>query len=160
MGSGKTTVGQLLAQKLNVQYHDLDDIIIEMAGKSIQQIFDDSGEAGFRQLEHAALMQSLNQEGILGTGGGTPIQDANFELLRSRDVPVILLDVLPETIMKRLSNDTNRPLARKLGVSGLITLKGERDDRYEQVSDFRIATDDLTPLEVVAAVINKLVVEH
>ncbi|EHO51879.1 shikimate kinase domain protein [Lentilactobacillus kisonensis F0435] len=50
MGSGKTTVGQLLAQKLNVQYHDLDDIIIEMAGKSIQQIFDDSGEAGFRQL--------------------------------------------------------------------------------------------------------------
>nr|WP_243674077.1 shikimate kinase [Lentilactobacillus kisonensis] len=81
-------------------------------------------------------------------------------MLRSRDVPVILLDVLPETIMKRLSNDTNRPLARKLGVSGLITLKGERDDRYEQVSDFRIATDDLTPLEVVAAVINKLVVEH
>jgi shikimate kinase len=149
MGSGKTTVGQLLAQQLDVPYHDLDDIIVAMAGKSIQQIFDENGEAAFRQLEHIALAQSLAQEGILGTGGGTPIQAANFSLLQKSNVPVILLDVLPETIMKRLKDDTGRPLAKELGLSGLVDLKSQRDDRYEQVSNYRIATDELTPIEIV-----------
>ncbi|MBU9789912.1 shikimate kinase [Lentilactobacillus sp. IMAU92037] len=160
MGSGKTTVGNLLAKKLKTPYHDLDDVIVEMAGKSIQQIFEESGEMAFRQLEHEALIQSLDQEGILGTGGGTPIQDMNFELLQNTKVPVILLDVLPETIMERLRDDTGRPLAQELGLTGLVTLKSERDERYEQVSDFRIATDGLKPTEVVEAISRKLFVNQ
>lgn len=152
MGSGKTTVGNLLAQKLNIPYHDLDDIIVERAGKSIKQIFADDGEPVFRQIEHEALEAALNDDGILGTGGGTPIQDTNFEMLRCTDIPVVLLDVMPETIISRLKDDTDRPLARQLGLDGLVDLKGQRDRRYEQVSDFRVATDDLTPLEVVETI--------
>ncbi|GAF35871.1 shikimate kinase I [Lentilactobacillus farraginis DSM 18382 = JCM 14108] len=70
MGSGKTTVGRLLANQIQVPYHDLDDVIVHRTGKSIQQIFDDEGEATFRMLEHDALMNSLGDEGILGTGAG------------------------------------------------------------------------------------------
>ncbi|MFD1126530.1 shikimate kinase [Lentilactobacillus raoultii] len=149
MGSGKTTVGRLLANQIQVPYHDLDDVVINRAGKSIQQIFDDEGEAMFRMLEHDALMNSLGDAGILGTGGGTPIQPANFELLCQTTVPVILLDVLPETILTQLKNDHDRPLAKKLGLEGLVELKRQRDDRYRQVSDIRIATDHLTPEQVV-----------
>ncbi len=156
MGSGKTTVGRLLANQIQVPYHDLDDVIVHRTGKSIQQIFDDEGEATFRMLEHDALMNSLGDEGILGTGGGTPIQPANFELLVQTTVPVILLDVLPETILARLRNDSGRPLAKKLGLAGLIDLKHQRDNRYNRVSDIRIATDHLTPEQVVEKIMQEL----
>ncbi|MGF2385319.1 shikimate kinase [Lentilactobacillus otakiensis] len=159
MGSGKTTVGHLLAQKLNMPYHDLDDMIVERAGKPIKQVFADDGEPAFRNMEHDALEAALNDDGILGTGGGTPIQAANFEMLKASDVPVVLLDVMPETIISRLQNDTDRPLAKQLGLDGLVDLKGQRDLKYEQVSDFRVATDDLTPLEVVETINKNLFIK-
>ncbi|KRK87272.1 shikimate kinase [Lentilactobacillus sunkii] len=159
MGSGKTTVGHLLAKKLNIPYHDLDDMVIEKAGKPIKQIFAEDGETVFRQLEHEALEEALNGEGILGTGGGTPIQDVNFEMLKDSEVPVVLLDVMPETIMSRLKNNQDRPLAKQLGLDGLVDLKGQRDARYEQVSDFRVATDELTPNEVVETINKNLFIK-
>jgi len=150
MGSGKTTVGELLAQRLHLTHRDLDDVIVERAGKTIQQIFDDEGETAFRQLEHDVLADTLvNSKGILSTGGGTPIQTANYELLRKSDVPVILLNVKPETVLSRLSDDGQRPLVKELGVDGLLGLKQKRDARYHEVSDVEIDTDDLTPAEVV-----------
>lgn len=156
MGSGKTTVGQLLANQIQVPYHDLDDVIVECAGKSIQQIFDDEGEDAFRKMEHEALLSSLGDAGILGTGGGTPMQQTNFDLLRQTTVPVILLDVHPETIMKRLQGDNARPLVKKLGQDGLVELKRVRDDRYHMVSDIRIATDELSPKQVVDQIMREL----
>lgn len=159
MGSGKTTVGTLLAQKLGIPYHDLDDMIVSSAGKSTKQIFAEDGEPTFRQLEHDALKKALKDDGILGTGGGTPIQTANFELLQATEIPVVLLDVMPETIIRRLASDTERPLAKQLGLNGLVDLKGRRDLKYEQVSDFRVATDDLTPLQVAEVINQNLVVK-
>lgn len=154
MGSGKTTVGELLAQRLDLKHRDLDDIIVERAGKSIQQIFDDEGEAAFRQLEHEVLADTLvNGKGILSTGGGTPIQAANYDLLRKSDVPVILLNVKPETVLSRLTDDGQRPLVKELGTDGLLGLKEKRDARYHDVSDIEIDTDDLTPIEVVDAIL-------
>ncbi|GAA3617508.1 shikimate kinase [Secundilactobacillus similis] len=154
MGSGKTTVGQLLAQRLGTTQRDLDAVIVDRAGKSIQQIFDDEGEASFRQMEHDTLADVLeNTSGILSTGGGTPIQPANFDLLKASPVPVILLNVKPETIMDRLADDTDRPLVKELGLDGLVDLKGERDARYHGVSDVEIQTDELTPEEVVDAIL-------
>lgn len=154
MGSGKTTVGQLLAERLHTTQRDLDDVIVDRAEKPIQDIFDQDGEIAFRQLEHDVLADVLvNTSGILSTGGGTPIQPANFELLRASDVPVILLNVKPETIMSRLAGDNQRPLVKQLGFDGLVGLKAERDSRYHDVSDIEIQTDDLTPEEVVDAIL-------
>ncbi|ANZ60537.1 shikimate kinase [Secundilactobacillus paracollinoides] len=153
MGSGKTTVGQLLAEQLHTTQSDLDDLVIQHAGKSIQDIFDEDGEFAFRRMEHEVLEDALNNtEGILSTGGGTPVQAANFELLKESDVPVILLNVKPETIMARLAGDNVRPLVKKLGLDGLAGLKAQRDSRYHNVSDVEIETDNLTPEEVVAAI--------
>lgn len=156
MGSGKTTVGQLLAEQLNTHHRDLDDMIVERAGKPVQQIFDEDGELAFRRMEHAVLRDALAGDGILSTGGGTPIQENNMALLQASDVPVILLDVAPDTIMKRLSGDNVRPLVKRLGLDGLVDLKGERDSRYHEVSDVEIATDALTPEEVVEAVLEAI----
>ncbi|MBT9670643.1 shikimate kinase [Secundilactobacillus kimchicus] len=156
MGSGKTTVGQLLADELQTAHRDLDDMIVERAGKPVQQIFDDNGEQAFRAMEHQVLKDALADDGILSTGGGTPIQAANMALLQASNVPVILLDVAPATILSRLSGDNVRPLVKKLGLGGLVDLKGERDSRYHEVSDVEIATDDLTPEEVVDAVLTAI----
>ncbi|GAX01520.1 shikimate kinase [Secundilactobacillus silagei] len=154
MGSGKTTVGELLADRLHLTHRDLDDVIVERAGKTIQQIFDDEGETAFRQLEHAVLADTLmHGEGILSTGGGTPIQTANYDLLRKSDVPVILLNVKPATVLARLADDGQRPLVKKLGADGLLGLKVQRDAKYHEVSDIEIDTDDLTPAEVVDAIL-------
>lgn len=154
MGSGKTTVGKLLAQRLHLTHRDLDDVIVERAGKTIQQIFDDDGETAFRQLEHAVLADTLmNSKGILSTGGGTPIQPANYELLRASNVPVILLNVKPATVLARLTDDGQRPLVKELGTNGLVDLKEKRDARYHKVSDIEIDTDELTPAEVVDAIL-------
>lgn len=154
MGSGKTTVGELLAERLHLMHQDLDDVIVERAGKPIQQIFDDEGERFFRQLEHDVLADTLtNSQGIISTGGGTPIQMANYQLLRKCDVPVILLNVKPETVLARLADDSKRPLVKQLGVNGLIGLKAKRDARYHEVSDIEIDTDELTPEEVVEAIL-------
>ncbi len=156
MGSGKTTVGRLLANQMKAPYHDLDEVIVQRAGKPIQQIFDEDGEDAFRLLEHEMLLSSLNDGGILSTGGGTPIQPTNFELLKQTSVPVILLDVLPETIMKRLQGDNARPLVKKLGLNGLMQLKQQRDPRYNEVSDLRIVTDNLTPVQVATIILENL----
>lgn len=155
MGSGKTTVGQLLAKRLQTTHRDLDNVIVERAGKSIQRIFDEDGELAFRQMEHDVLADALQHtQGILSTGGGTPIQPANYELLRESDVPVILLNVKPETIMVRLAGDNQRPLVKELGFDGLVGLKSERDSRYHGVSDVEIDTDELTPEAVVDMILD------
>lgn len=156
MGSGKTTVGQLLAKKLQTSHRDLDALIVEKAGKSIQQIFDDEGEGAFRRLEHAVLKEALTGEGILSTGGGTPIQPANFDLLKASRVPVVLLDVAPETIVQRLSGDNARPLVKKMGLAGLVDLKNQRDSRYHEVSDVEIKTDAMSPSRVAATIVAEL----
>ncbi len=148
MGSGKTTVGNILADELGVAYHDLDDIIVQEAGKTIPEIFAQGGEESFRQIETQALESAIGLDGILGTGGGTPMRSENQKLLSETDAPVILLDVLPETIMSRLSGDNNRPLVQQLGPVGLRDLKQKRDSTYYGVSDFTISTDKLTPEEV------------
>lgn len=153
MGSGKTTVGQLLADELHTEHSDLDDLIVQHAGKSIPEIFDQDGEFAFRRMEHDVLADAMkNTQGILSTGGGTPIQESNFNLLRASDVPVILLNVKPETVLARIGGADGRPVIKKVGIEGIAGLKAQRDPHYHSVSDVEIETDNLTPEEVVAAI--------
>lgn len=156
MGSGKTTVGQLLAEKLQTSHHDLDALIVKRAGKSVQRIFEEDGEVFFRDLEHRVLEEALSFQGVLSTGGGTPIQTANLNLLKASQVPVVLLNVSAETIVQRLRDDHARPLVTELGLDGLVNLKNQRDARYHEVSDIEIKTDTMTPEEVAAAIVAEL----
>ncbi|WP_390408605.1 shikimate kinase [Lacticaseibacillus jixiensis] len=148
MGAGKTTVGRQLAAQLGVAHHDLDDLIVEAAGCSIPEIFAARGDAGFRALEHETLLNALDIDGVLSTGGGAPVQPQNFALLKASSAPVVLLEAKPATILQRIGADANRPLVQELGQAGLVALQAQRDPRYHELADLVIATDTLTPTEI------------
>ncbi|GAY73941.1 shikimate kinase [Lentilactobacillus kosonis] len=148
MGSGKSTVGKLLAQKLDKEYFDLDELVVQRAGMSIQEIFEQSGEAGFRKIEQQCLRDTEHLSGILSTGGGTPIPENNQQILNKMGAPVVLLAASIETTLARITDSDGRPLVEQLGPSGLNKLFKQRQIAYSQVSDFQIHTDRLSPVEV------------
>ena len=152
MGSGKTTVGQLLAAQTGTAHADLDDLIVSSAGQAITTIFAEKGEGYFRQLEQQTLRAALQQPGILSTGGGTPTIAANAAILTASAVPVILLDASDETTLQRVMGDANRPLVNNLDTGALLPLKHRREPLYEAAADLVISTDTLTPQQIVTTI--------
>ncbi|BDR59189.1 shikimate kinase [Xylocopilactobacillus apicola] len=148
MGSGKTTVGRLLAEQLKTKHIDLDNLIVEEAGQSISEIFAKHGEAHFRKLEQQILSKALKLPGILSTGGGTPTIPANVSLLLSSKAPIIWLAASNQATINHLKNDTSRPLIKDLNQDGLLKLKEKRFSQYEKIADLTIKTDSLTPLQI------------
>ena len=110
MGAGKSTVGKLLAEKLNYQFVDSDHEIEAKTGANIPMIFDIEGEAGFRVRE-AAMIDELTQrsEVVLATGGGVVETESNRQHLRSRGFVVYLKSPV-EALIQRTKHDRNRPL--------------------------------------------------
>lgn len=149
MGSGKTTIGSLLAQQLRTQHYDLDDLIVQQSGRSITEIFAQSGEEYFRHLEQQTLSQALTNKGILSTGGGTPTIAPNAAVLKASSTPVIWLTAKDQTILERVTQDQSRPLVNDLDQNSLLQLKQKRETLYAAVADLTITTDYLTPLQIV-----------
>ena len=148
MGSGKTTVGRLLAAGLATEHADLDDLIVQRAGRPITTIFAERGEGYFRQMEHQTLLQALKTPGVLSTGGGTPTIAMNAISLKQSTVPVIWLTAGDQTTINRVKNDSSRPLVNGLDPDALIALKRRRQSLYAAVADLTIATDQLTPRQI------------
>lgn len=88
MGAGKTTIGQQISPLIHLPQQDLDDLIIKKAGKPIPQIFDEVGEAGFRQLETQVLESTIDDAAVISTGGGVIMQTINRHLLQGALAPV------------------------------------------------------------------------
>lgn len=109
MGSGKTSVGRLLAERLAVPFYDTDEIISSLEDMSISDIFAHKGEAAFRQLERELIQHWKMVEGVVATGGGLPCQDDMMEVLHEKGTTVYLQVSIPE-IVHRLQQDTTRPL--------------------------------------------------
>jgi len=156
MGSGKTTVGRLLAEQLQTAHADLDELIVQRAGQPITAIFERQGEGQFRQLEQRTLLAALQRPGILSTGGGTPTIAANAEILTTSSIPVIWLDATDDTILARVAADDGRPLVNQLDTSALLTLKQRRAALYAAVADLVIATDRLTPVQICRQIVDWL----
>lgn len=117
MGAGKTSVGRGLAQRLGWRFDDLDDCIEAQEGRSIEDIFRDSGEAEFRRVENKALRKALGELNpsprIIALGGGAMAQSGNAELLREAGVTVIFLEAPVEELFRRCEQeDRKRPLRR------------------------------------------------
>jgi len=110
MGSGKSTIGRLIAGRLGFQFVDTDAVIVQRAGMDIAAIFARDGEEGFRELETAAL-ESLDhlQRSVIATGGGVVLRERNRELLRELGL-VVLLKASEEALFERVSRNTKRPL--------------------------------------------------
>lgn len=113
MGSGKSTLAKKLARKLNMRYIDIDEFIQQKSGMSITQIFDLYSEEKFREMETQACEEigSLNDY-IIATGGGTILNPHNVSALKANG-KIVFLDVSVDTVMRRLGNDTSRPLLQK-----------------------------------------------
>jgi len=117
MGAGKTSVGQLLARRLGWQFEDLDDRIQKREGRTIEQIFQDSGEPGFRRAEHEALRallaESQGAPRIIALGGGAYIQPDNGALLRAAEASTVFLDGPADELFARCQQQAvQRPLRR------------------------------------------------
>lgn len=112
MGSGKSTVGRMVARQLGLTFADTDEAVEARTGKRISTIFETEGEAAFRALEKEALAELVGRDDqVIATGGGLVCQPGNLELLKSRSL-VVCLWASPETIWERVRHQTHRPLLR------------------------------------------------
>ncbi|MBW4623324.1 MAG: shikimate kinase [Cyanosarcina radialis HA8281-LM2] len=144
MGSGKTTVGQLLSQHLSYQFFDTDVLIEQVAKQSIKDIFANSGEDYFRQLESQVLAEiSAYTHLTIATGGGIIERRENWSYLHHG--LIVWLDVPLEILLSRLATDTTRPLK-----SELESRLEKRQPLYAQ-ADLRITTAEGDTPEAIAA---------
>lgn len=147
MGAGKTTVAALLAEAWGVAARDTDADVEAAEGRTISDIFVDSGEARFRELERAAVGEALAQHhGVLALGGGAVLDPVTRDLLHGQ--PVVFLRVGLSDAVKRVGLGSARPLL--LGnVRGRIkALLDERTPIYEQVATYTVDTDGRSPEDV------------
>jgi shikimate kinase len=142
MGSGKSTIGQLLANRLHRDFYDSDHYIEERTGVDIPCIFDVEGEEGFRQRETRAIEELTSRPNIvLATGGGSVMREENRKILRKSGY-IIFLDTSVNQQMERLKHDKKRPLLRTENPrERLQKLLDERKPIYLKLADLRIPTD-------------------
>lgn len=160
MGSGKSTVGKLLAQRLDLKFLETDNIIEKKEGKSINEIFSSAGEKYFRRLEEKVLEDIVHKhkDFVLSTGGGIVLSKKNRKLLKKSTFPVFL-ETSAEEIYKRTINDNNRPLLKTDDPLKTINkLLQERKSNYYQFSCI-INTDNKNPEQIVHEIINIMGVE-
>ena len=114
MGSGKTTIGKIIAKKLNYKFIDSDALIEEKTGVKVPLIFEYEGESGFRKRETKILSEIIKMNSIvLATGGGIILSKTNRQLISESSV-VIYLNATIKELVKRLANDKNRPLIQNV----------------------------------------------
>ncbi|HVW41499.1 MAG TPA: shikimate kinase [Amycolatopsis sp.] len=155
-GSGKSTVGPLLAQHLGVDFRDSDDEIVLRAGRPIADIFTTDGEPAFRALEESVIAELLaDHEGVLSLGGGAVLASRTRERLRGHEV--VFLNVGFATGVKRVGLSTARPLLA--GVNPRTTYRSLLEARlpvYREVATIEVDTDERSPADLAAAIAAEL----
>ncbi|GAA2895528.1 shikimate kinase [Streptosporangium fragile] len=154
-GSGKSTVGQLLADRLGVSFRDTDADVERTAGKPVGDIFIEDGEEAFRALEAEAVRLALAEhEGVLSLGGGAILAEATRELLAGHQV--VYLEVGLSQAVQRVGLASARPLLVLNPRSQLKKLMEARRPLYEGLARHTVATDDRKPDEVVDEIVRGL----
>ena len=146
--AGKTTIGKMLEEKLGKEFFDLDDMIIAKAGKSIPEIFQESGEAGFRAIEtEVAIEASKMNNKIIATGGGVVKHKVNMDFLRLNGITIFI----DRDIDKLISSDPNRPLSSSK--QALQQMYKERYPLYQKYAAY-IAVNNANIEETVDDIVN------
>lgn len=154
-GSGKSTVGELVAAALGVPFRDTDEDIVASAGKPISDIFIDDGEPRFRSLEQAAVAAALDGfDGVLALGGGAILADATRERLVGHTV--VYLSVGLADAVSRVGLGAGRPLLTVNPRATLRYLLDQRRPLYQEVATFTVATDGRTPQDVAGEIVSTL----
>ncbi|KAF1301520.1 shikimate kinase [Enterococcus saccharolyticus] len=157
MGAGKTTIGQLLATKLNWQQYDLDQVIVEKIGMSIADYFDKYGSEAFRNVETQVLQESHDWQGIISTGGGIILKEENRQLLQEQPYVVYLKADLEELIRRVKQDEYNvRPLADSKTADEVKEVYLPRVPLYEESASHIIDTTGKSPEEIVQEILNQV----
>lgn len=155
-GSGKSTVGRQLARRLQVPFFDSDQVIESRLGCPIRQYFEREGEDAFRDVESVAIDDLTREpQGIVSTGGGAVLRQANRKFLRERG-QVVYLKSSPDELFRRLRHDRNRPLLQVADpLARLRDLFVQRDPMYRESCHFTIETGRPS----VATLVNMIVMQ-
>jgi shikimate kinase len=160
-GTGKTTVGRLLAEQLDWAFVDADDEIEAAAGCSIAEIFTREGEAGFRDREARVVAELCSRKRhVISLGGGAVLRDENRAAIK-RSGHVVWLTAAPEMILARVAGDANtstrRPnLTTGGGLTEIEALLAARQPLYAEVASATIDTQERSPHEIAAEILREL----
>lgn len=161
MGSGKSTIGPILANTLGWDFFDLDKVIEQNAGMKVSEIFNNQGEKYFRELERRTLLElTVQKKAIISLGGGTLTNEENINLIKKTG-KLIYLKVSPESVYLRLRYKRDRPL---LTIDGTINLDKsqflskinpmlETRKKYYEQADITIDTD----IESIGKIVDRMV---
>jgi shikimate kinase len=154
MGSGKSTVGKILAIKMRIPFVDLDFEIEKKVGKTVSQIFINDGEKTFRELESDLL--KLYSESVVACGGGIILKKENCSFIHENGKVVFLTTSISE-LSKRLDESKKRPLiANKNAVKTLTKILAEREQTYLNTADFIVKTDNKTPNQITTEILKNI----
>lgn len=154
-GSGKTSVGRLLAEKLGLAFVDLDAVIAEEMGMPISKCFELFGEAAFRVRESEAMVRYLDAQCVLSLGGGAVLNRAAMNVIAKR-MDVVYLRATADTLIKRLEHDETRPLLAGNLAAKIRVLLADRQRLYEAAATATIDTDGRSPEAIADTIVREL----
>ena len=161
MGSGKSTVGKILAKNLNISFYDLDDFIEENEKQSISEIFNSKGEIYFRKIEKKYLINLLHSDEniILSVGGGTPCYGDNLNIIKNNALSVYLKTGLHTLYTRLISEKEKRPLISEIKDDNLKEFIAkhlfERSPFFEQ-ANLIIKCDEISTEEICSRITSKI----
>ena len=157
MGSGKTTIGKSLAQKLSLEFRDTDSVIEQREQKTVSQIFIEDGEDAFRAIEKEVLKEELQgSDTVLALGGGAPISAEAQSALQASDSHVVYLDISLANVAPRIGFNRDRPLLLNNPRGQWQTLMEARRPIYESVADTVVDVNKRSQSEIVAQILEVL----
>ena len=153
MGSGKTSVGKVVAEAVQARFYDTDEVVVSVAGRSISDVWDEMGERHFRDLERAAIA-SVPEGVVAAAGGGAVLDPINREAMRLAP-PVVWLQATPETLSRRIGGVSDRPLlaGSRSNVDVLGELLEARAESYLAAATHIVVTDSRELDDVASEVI-------
>jgi shikimate kinase len=158
MGTGKSTVGKVLAKKINWPFIDLDQVIEGIENRSIHEVFLTSGEEYFRKVESQVLKDLTTSQTIYATGGGMVLSKLNREVMRALGKIVYLKTSWP-FLLKRLQFSNGRPLVNMKRNWQELELVWKNRQEYYNDADFIVVTDHLSPTQVAEQIVSLLDLE-
>jgi len=156
-GSGKSTVGRQLARRLQLPFSDSDHVIEQQLGCSIREYFEREGEERFRDVEESVIDQlTKGGSGVLSTGGGVILRQANRQRLRQHG-QVVYLKSSPDELFRRVRHDVNRPLLQVADpLNRLRDLHTSRDPLYRETAHFVVETGRPSVATLVSMIVMQL----
>lgn len=157
MGAGKSTIAKVLQRELGMELVEMDERIVKEQGMSINDIFAQKGEDGFRDIESQLVIDiGKNKNSIVSCGGGVVVRPKNVENMK-KSGKIVFLTATPETILKRVKNGKDRPLLNgHMNVEYISELMEKRRQMYEDAADVKVSTDGKTVGEICTEIIQAI----